>query len=241
MKKIFYYVIILLATTFTVFSQTITVTPRNTILTDTLRSEMIFYIDVANISTAEQTVYIVRTINNLPSGWTSALCFDVCFSSELDSVITTQAYGSSPLQVGESREMSVHVVTDSIHTGQGNVQVKIGSTKDSTKFLVDITAIVEPTSVNNMFYKPEKFQLLQNYPNPFNPSTSITFDLPGREFVTVNIYNSIGQKIKTLVNQPLDYGRHKVDFNADGLTAGVYFYRIETDGFVSTKKMILLK
>ncbi len=240
MKKLFYLIVIFLVASINFFAQTISVTPHETSLSDTLGAEMIFRIDVSNISDAEQTIYIVRTINNLPSAWTSSLCFDVCFSSELDSIITTPAYGSSPLMVGETREVSVHVFPIN-NVGQGNIQIKIGSTRDTVNFPVDITATVEPTSVNALSLKPDKFQLLQNYPNPFNPSTRITFDLPKKEFVSVNVYNSIGQKVKTLLNQSLDSGRHSVDFNGENLTAGVYFYRIKTDGFVSTKKMILLK
>jgi hypothetical protein len=125
--------------------------------------------------------------------------------------------------------------------GVGNVQIKIGSTRDTITFPVDFIATVEPTSVNDGEINPEKYQLLQNYPNPFNPSTKISFSLPERGFVNLTVYNSIGQKIKTLISRTLEAGRHTVNFNAEGLTAGIYFYKIETVGFVSTRKMILLK
>jgi len=238
MKKLFLSIVLIISNGLN--AQSISITPHNTSLSDTLGSEMIFAVDVTNLTGIEQTVYIVRTINDLPQDWTSSLCFDVCFSPELDSVITTTAYGNSPLQAGETREVSAHVFPLENY-GTGNVQIKIGSTQDTGSFIVDFIATVEPTSVDDIFYKPDDYQLLQNYPNPFNPSTKITFDLPKKEHVTVTIYNSIGQKVKTLLNRTLDFGRHIVDFNAEGLTAGVYFYRVTTPGFVSTKKMILLK
>ena len=240
MRKLFLLGLISLLVNVSNNAQSISVAPHNTILSDSLGSEMIFIVDVTNLTGNEQTVYIVRPINDLPQSWTSSLCFDVCFSSELDSIITTPTYGSSPLQVGETREISVHVFPLE-NTGQGNIQIKIGSIYDTVSFLVNLTAIVEPTSVDDIFFIPNKYRLFQNYPNPFNPSTKITFDLPKKEHVIVTVYNSIGQKVKTLLNRILDSGRHVVDFNAEGLTAGVYLYKVSAPGFVSTKKMILLK
>ncbi|MGH2575577.1 MAG: choice-of-anchor J domain-containing protein, partial [Ignavibacteria bacterium] len=88
---------------------------------------------------------------------------------------------------------------------------------------------------------PKKYDLRQNYPNPFNPATYIEFDLPKSEFVNLIVYSSLGQEIKTLVNQNLQAGSYKVDFNADGLPSGTYLYRITAGDFVTAKKMILIK
>jgi hypothetical protein len=102
---------------------------------------------------------------------------------------------------------------------------------------------------------PEKFELSQNYPNPFNPSTIIEFYLPYESFVTLKIYNAIGQEVATLLDrQDMDYGSQEVELSAisANLASGVYYYRIvaETIGddenlggekYISTKKMILLK
>ncbi|MBA4312250.1 MAG: hypothetical protein C0417_06440 [Chlorobiaceae bacterium] len=102
---------------------------------------------------------------------------------------------------------------------------------------------------------PEKFELSQNYPNPFNPSTIIEFYLPYESFVTLRIYNAIGQEVATLLDrQDMDYGNQEVELSAisANLASGVYYYRIvaETIGddenlggekYISTKKMILLK
>lgn len=88
---------------------------------------------------------------------------------------------------------------------------------------------------------PEKFSLSQNYPNPFNPSTKISFTVPADGFVTLKIYNSIGQVVDVLVNETMSTGAYSVDFNAKDLSSGIYYYRIETNGFTDTKKMILIK
>ena len=88
---------------------------------------------------------------------------------------------------------------------------------------------------------PTEFKLEQNYPNPFNPSTVISYQLPEAGNVRLKIYNMLGEEVATLVNQQQPAGTYKVDWNASGLTSGVYIYRLEAKNFVQTKKMILAK
>lgn len=92
---------------------------------------------------------------------------------------------------------------------------------------------------------PSKFNLEQNYPNPFNPVTNIKFDLPMSGFVTLKVYNSVGEEIKVLANQELEAGNYKVDFDASGLPSGVYFYKLTVENSINsyseTKKMMLVK
>lgn len=88
---------------------------------------------------------------------------------------------------------------------------------------------------------PNKFTLEQNYPNPFNPSTLIKFSAAKDGFLTMKVYNVSGQLVKTLVNQRIISGNYSVDFEAQGLAAGVYFYTLETPEYRETKKMILVK
>ncbi len=88
---------------------------------------------------------------------------------------------------------------------------------------------------------PNSYKLNQNYPNPFNPTTIISYSLPGNGFTRLTIYNSLGVKIATLVNGLQEAGNYKVQFNSEGLTTGIYFYKLEAGNFESTKKMILLK
>ncbi len=88
---------------------------------------------------------------------------------------------------------------------------------------------------------PSAFKLTQNYPNPFNPSTKINFALPKPELVKIVVYDILGREVATLVNENLKPGAYLVDWNASNYSSGVYFYRLETDGFIETKKMILVK
>ncbi len=88
---------------------------------------------------------------------------------------------------------------------------------------------------------PVDYALDQNYPNPFNPATTISFSLPVREHVTINVYNMLGQKAATLVNEIRDAGNYNITFDASDLSSGVYFYSINAGSFSATKKMILMK
>ncbi len=97
------------------------------------------------------------------------------------------------------------------------------------------------TAINNRPKTPSKFKLYQNYPNPFNPSTTIEYDLPKSNNVSLTIYNVLGQKIKTLVNKFQREGKYHVKFDGSDLTSGVYFYELKTSNFTVIKKLILLK
>ena len=99
-----------------------------------------------------------------------------------------------------------------------------------------------PVSVQNISNEvPEKFSLGQNYPNPFNPSTNIKFNLKTTGIVKLAVYDITGREVAQLVNSSLTPGTYQYTFDGSGLSSGAYFYRLETDGFVETKKMLLVK
>ncbi len=88
---------------------------------------------------------------------------------------------------------------------------------------------------------PLSFKLEQNYPNPFNPVTKIAYSLPKSGLVTLRVYDILGKEVATLVNEVKSIGNYSVDFNASNFTSGVYFYKIEANGFSDIKKMMLIK
>jgi hypothetical protein len=93
---------------------------------------------------------------------------------------------------------------------------------------------------------PVSFQLYHNYPNPFNPVTTIRYDLPDASQVKLEVYNVLGQRVATLVDESQEAGQHQVDWNSvdsDGrpVASGIYFYRLTADEYIETKKMMLLK
>jgi hypothetical protein len=88
---------------------------------------------------------------------------------------------------------------------------------------------------------PTSYNLSQNYPNPFNPTTNINFAIPVSGNVTLDVYNSLGQKIETLVNGYMNTGSYKVSFDAGNYSSGIYFYQIKSNSFSQTRKMLLVK
>jgi len=88
---------------------------------------------------------------------------------------------------------------------------------------------------------PEFFQLQQNYPNPFNPSTKIIYSVPQRSFVSLKVYDVLGNEVAELVDELKPGGEYEVEFDGSGLTSGIYLYSLQADEFVQIKKMILLK
>lgn len=85
------------------------------------------------------------------------------------------------------------------------------------------------------------FQLKQNYPNPFNPETKIVFQINKSGFVKLSVYDSKGKLVRNLLNEKKNSDEYSVNFNANGLSSGVYFYKLEVDGFSDVKRMIMLK
>ncbi len=108
----------------------------------------------------------------------------------------------------------------------------------SRKFLMDE---IPPSPPNKVQVVPTEFSLTQNYPNPFNPSTTIKFSLPSDQFVTLNVYNMLGQEMINLVREIKLAGEYEVIFNAFKLPSGIYTYRLQAGSYVETKKMLLLK
>lgn len=92
-----------------------------------------------------------------------------------------------------------------------------------------------------IFGKPEHFELGQNYPNPFNPTTTINFQITGFSFVTLKVYDVLGNEIETLINEEKPSGTYEIIWYAGRLPSGVYFYQLKTGDFIETKKMVLMK
>jgi len=98
------------------------------------------------------------------------------------------------------------------------------------------------TGIENISLEfPEKFMLEQNYPNPFNPSTTIHFSVPTSEFVTLKVFDVLGNEVATLVNEEQPAGNYEIEFSPAGLSSGIYFYKLHAGSFVETKKMILIR
>ena len=100
---------------------------------------------------------------------------------------------------------------------------------------------MDPVSVKNENIPSISYSLDQNYPNPFNPSTTIKYQIPELSFVTLKVYDVLGNEITTLVSDEKTVGNHQVDFDAFSLSSGVYFYQLKAGSFIEAKKMVLMK
>jgi len=106
-----------------------------------------------------------------------------------------------------------------------------------TLYLTDLSAI-EDEPVNKV---ANQYALYQNYPNPFNPNTRIKYQVARQSKVILSIYNTLGQKVRTIVDKQQAAGLHTISFDANALASGIYFYRLQAGNFVQVRKMILLR
>ncbi len=89
--------------------------------------------------------------------------------------------------------------------------------------------------------EPSDYKLYQNYPNPFNPTTRIQYRIPDYSFVTLKVFNALGNEVATLINEPESAGLYSITFNGKDLTSGIYYFKLVAGNFTRVKKMILLK
>jgi hypothetical protein len=153
------------------------------------------------------------------------------------------------VQVSANDSFSVLVDDEAIQTG--TTGTRIGNTARTwydgvsyAKVNATVVGVAEHQEI------PREFSLHQNYPNPFsplgrgtfgNPTTTIAYSLPKAAHVSLKVYNLLGREVATLVDQPMPAGAHQAAWNAQGVTSGVYFYKISAGNYSKTHKMILLQ
>ena len=131
--------------------------------------------------------------------------------------------------------------TDTIYANGNSVNLNGQNTGDSWNFASNkIVTVQSPTDVDDDNILTA-FKLEQNYPNPFNPSTKINYSLAQSSNVKVVVYSISGEEVATLVNEYKNAGAYSIDFNASNLTSGIYFYKMITNDFIETKKMLMIK
>jgi hypothetical protein len=122
------------------------------------------------------------------------------------------------------------------HSGQLNSRFPI------SLVFIDSVMRISPNAVNHeSLQSPYSFILHQNYPNPFNPSTTISFSIPSRSFVSLKVFDLLGREVATLINENQNVGTHFTTFSATNLPSGIYFYRLQAGSFSETKKLVLQK
>ncbi len=103
------------------------------------------------------------------------------------------------------------------------------------------TYCASASAVENEGALPQNYSLSNNYPNPFNPVTIIQYEISSRQSVTLKVFDMLGREVATAVNEEKAAGKYQIEFDASGLSSGGYYYRLQADNYIETKKMILLK
>jgi minor extracellular serine protease Vpr len=132
----------------------------------------------------------------------------------------------------------------SIFNGSAWLNIADGSSgfaNSNLRMRVMVTGANGINAVEELDVIPEEYTLNQNYPNPFNPTTAISYQLPAVSKTRLVVYDLLGREVAVLVNESQTAGRHEARFDGRNLSSGVYFYRLEANGFVQTKKMTLVK
>ena len=123
--------------------------------------------------------------------------------------------------------------------------IRISDITDENVFDVsdDVFTLDNFASVEDYFGDgiPTDYNLFQNFPNPFNPVTTIYYSIPELSFITLRVYDVLGNEVASLVNEEKPIGNYEVDFNGTGIPSGIYFYTLQAGSFVETKKMVLMK
>jgi len=147
--------------------------------------------------------------------------------------------------LSESGSFNFTIEADSVSSADSLIipksPIQILGTSDHASSRFQISTDYLAISNENETSIPSTPELSQNYPNPFNPSTTINYGVPKTGQVTLEVFNTLGQKVSTIVNTQQTAGRYNVTFNASNLSSGLYFYRLQTNGKILTEKMMLIK
>ena len=199
--------------------------------------------------------FIITALNNVYFKLNSFSIYQVSESSS-DSLVIEGWKGSTKEYTSTFANLNTWQVLNLNYEDINKIIIKLKSSGSNgiTDFNFDnfsfdnSTVAVEQKELNSIV---EGYSISQNYPNPFNPSTKINFVIPKSSFVNLKVYDVLGNEVATLVNENKDAGRYSVTFSASGgsasggnaqnLASGIYIYKLVTDGYVSTKKMMLVK
>jgi hypothetical protein len=208
-------------------------------------SQVVFDLSGFNIHTGDSL--ILNAVNGVGAKVSNWGATDTCFfSMTIASTSRSIEFVDSVLEMtGVTAYIFAPVNADLINNQlRVYVDTGINGSIDDTLYLNNnvITAVDDERGD----VLPYRFELSQNYPNPFNPVTTIEYSIPTRSQVTIEIFNVLGQKVRTLVNEAKSVGSYRIEWNSSDdagkpVSTGVYLYRIKAGDVVQTKKMLLIK
>ncbi len=225
------------------FSQTFTWDVGDTVAYANPGDYYEFHTHLMNNTANPIVLQVVRISNQIPSGWQTSMCTSSgCLPPFVDSTTIS-------IPGGGVDSLLIDFLTDAT-PAVGTVTMKVENLANPSEYYIhDFTLSTGPSDIQ---YKPElvsgKFRLLPNYPNPFNPSTTIPFEVGGTglQKTTLSIYNIIGQRLLTLVDEELAPGYYEVQWDGKDrfgrhLPSGIYFYELRIKNTTLMGKMILMQ
>ena len=195
-----------------------------------------------DISAPGNNIYSTHHDHNNPTVDDYEVMSGTSMATPISAGVTALIWSYDPQLKAPDIKTALFNGSDNIESNLGSqYQSKMGIGRVNAKASLDL--ISSPSAMDKGDgFALKQFKLNQNYPNPFNPSTAINYQLSAVSDVQLSVYNTLGQKVRTLINGLQEAGNHTVTFNANGLASGVYLYRLSTgNGTVLTKKMILIQ
>ncbi len=166
----------------------------------------------------------------------------VFLASENNLVIMKKDGSKSYTSISQIRKLTFSSSADMVQRHLTSGVIISDSIKSIQKMFFDTSGSGGVFVSSPVFRQgPAKYELSQNFPNPFNPSTTIQFDVPEKQLVSLKVYNVLGKVVATLVNEEMPIGRYSATYDAGNMASGVYFYRLCVGAASVSKKMIFNK
>lgn len=184
-----------------------------------------------------ESLRVVITSVNFPKNWYGVGICDIA------NCYAVGQYSATALYPPGNSEIYIYFSKDFGQTGSATAIVKVERVSNTSQQSAPVTfgVTTAPIGITQISSIVKEFKLEQNYPNPFNPVTNINFSIPKSEFVSLRVYDILGREVKSLISEQMSPGVYNVDFDASGLSSGMYYYSLRAGDNVSVKKMVLVK
>ncbi len=194
---------------------------------------------VRNLTDSLLTVTLTRVDNDLPQGWNTSLCFEVCAPPQQDTI-------TAAINPGDSLEFILTFDTDTA-AGTGRAKLRFTAQGTADTLYQDYSVTTVATGISDKLTGPGSFTLLPGYPNPFGQAhgrtgSTISYRLPQMSSVEITVFNALGQKIRSVLNRRQRAGMHHLFLKSEDFPcSGTYYYRIKANGQVKVGRLVLLK
>jgi len=244
MKKILFLTFIILIFTVESKSQNFSFQRISARIVNSDTSSAVTHGVIKNTSSSAISYKVERILNNIPVSWLSNMCcHGNCYGSDVSLI---PPGGGFSLSAGISDTLDIDLYDTAYTEGIGTIVIKVYEENNPSVFIVDTFGVRlhYHTGISQVSSIVQGYDLKQNYPNPFNPSTTIEFSIPKNADVNLVIYDMQGREVVRLIeNKKFNTGSYKFEINLNdkNLSSGVYFYKLITNEYTLTKKMIVVK